>query len=423
MAAFPLRFCRDCLTPAEQERRCARCGSPRVASHPALGEMTIAHVDCDAFFATIEKRDDPSLANRPVIIGGGKRGVVSTACYIARISGVKSAMPMFQALKLCPDAVVIKPNMAKYVEAGRAVRSKMLALTPLVEPVSIDEAFLDLSGTERLHHAPAAIVLARFAREVEREIGITVSVGLASNKFLAKIASDLDKPRGFAALSLEEAPAFLAPRPVGFLWGVGPAFAASLTRDGLRTIGDLQRADPRELVRRYGEQGLRLSQLAFGRDSRPVRPDRERKSVGAETTFDTDIADPEALAAHLWRLSEKVAARMRVEAISGRTVTLKLKTADFRLRTRAQALSSSTRLAGRIFEAARELLGREANGVSFRLIGVSMSDLAPAAEADPPDLEGRVAKLDAIEGAVASLRARFGGDAVERAFAQRRRDR
>ena len=423
MSDRTLRFCRDCLAPADEARRCARCGSPRIASHPALGDMTIAHVDCDAFFAAIEKRDDPSLADRPVIIGGGKRGVVSTACYIARISGVKSAMPMFQALKLCPDAVVIKPNMAKYVEAGRAVRAKMLALTPLVEPLSIDEAFLDLGGTERLHHAPPAIVLARFAREVEREIGITVSVGLASNKFLAKIASDLDKPRGFAVLSLEEAPSFLAPKPVGFLWGVGPALAATLTRDGLRTIGDLQRAEPRELARRYGEHGMRLSQLAFGRDSRPVRPDRERKSVGAETTFETDIADPEALAAHLWRLSEKVAGRLRADAIAGRTVTLKLKTADFRLRTRAQALSSSTRLAGRIFEAAREMLAREANGASFRLIGVSMSDLAPAAEADPPDLEGRLAKLDAIEGAVASLRARFGGDAVERAFAQRSRER
>jgi DNA polymerase-4 len=384
--------------------------------------MTIAHVDCDAFFAAIEKRDDPSLADKPVIIGGGRRGVVSTACYVARIDGVRSAMPMFKALKLCPNAVVIRPNMAKYVAAGRAVRARMEALTPLVEPLSIDEAFLDLGGTEALHGLPPAIALARFAREVEREIGISVSIGLASNKFLAKIASDLDKPRGFAALSLDEAPDFLASKPVGFLWGVGEAFATKLIRDGFRTIGDLQRAGPQDLGRRYGDQGLRLARLAFGRDDRAVKPDRARKSVGAETTFEIDIRGVDELASHLFRLCEKVADRLRADAISGATVTLKLKTADFRLRTRAHALSSPTQLAGRIFEAARPLLQREADGAAFRLIGVTLSDLRSAADADPPDLERRIEKLGALETAMSDLRARFGRDAVERAFA-RRRDR
>lgn len=416
----PFAFCRDCLTPAGAGPRCRACGSPRIARHPGLGRMTIAHVDCDAFFATVEKRDDPSLADRPVIIGGGKRGVVSTACYVARIRGVKSAMPMFKALKLCPDAVVIKPNFAKYVEASRAVRAKMLALTPLVEPLSIDEAFLDLSGTEALHGAVPALVLARFAQEVERDVGISVSIGLASNKFLAKIASDLDKPRGFATLSIEEAPAFLAPRPVGFLWGVGPAFAETLTRDGLRTIGDLQRAEPRDLARRYGDGGLRLSRLAFGRDDRKVTPDRERKSVGAETTFDSDVARLDDLAPHLFRLSEKVADRLRADGIAGQTVTLKLKTADFRLRTRAHALPAPTRLAGRIFETARALLTRETDGTAFRLIGVAVSELAPEALADPRDLvDDRTEKLAAVEAAVATLRARFGHQSVERAFAKR----
>lgn len=416
----PLAFCRDCLTTAGTGARCKACGSPRIMRHAQLGRMTIAHVDCDAFFAAIEKRDDPSLIDKPVIVGGGKRGVVSTACYVARINGVKSAMPMFKALKLCPNAVVIKPNMAKYVEAGRAVRAKMLALTPLVEPLSIDEAFLDLGGTAALHKAPPAITLARFAKEVERDIGISVSIGLASNKFLAKIASDLDKPRGFAALSIEEAPAFLAPRPVGFLWGVGPAFAASLIRDGFRTIGDLQRADPKDLARRYGDGGLRLSRLVFGRDARAVNPDHERKSVGAETTFDTDISNAEELAAHLYRLSEKVADRLRATDIAGANVTLKLKTADFRIRTRAEQLPSPTRLAGRIFETAKALLKREADGTAFRLIGVSLSDLGPASAADPRDLvDDRSEKLGAIEAAVADLRARFGREAVERAFAKR----
>lgn len=416
-------FCRDCLADAPARGRCAACGSPRVMRHPDLGAMTIAHVDCDAFFATVEKRDDPSLVDKPVIVGGGKRGVVSTACYVARIRGVKSAMPMFKALKLCPDAVVIKPNFSKYVEASRAVREKMLALTPLVEPLSIDEAFLDLAGTERLHHAPPALVLARFAKEVERDVGITVSIGMASNKFLAKIASEIDKPRGFAALSIDEAPAFLAPKPIGFLWGVGPAFAATLERDGLRTIADLQRAEPRDLARRYGEQGLRLSRLAFGRDSRRVEPDRERKSVGAETTFDVDLAALGDLEARLWPLCEKVAGRLRADAIAGSVVTLKLKTTDFRSRTRAQALPSPTRLAARIFETARRLLAKEADGAAFRLIGVSLSELGPASEADPPDLERRHARLDAIETAVADLRARFGREAVDRAFAKRPRDK
>ncbi|MFD1701533.1 DNA polymerase IV [Methylopila henanensis] len=415
-----LAFCRDCLSPAGPAPRCPSCGSPRVARHPELARMTIAHVDCDAFFAAIEKRDDPSLADQPVIIGGGRRGVVSTACYIARIYGVKSAMPMFKALKLCPHAVVVKPNMAKYVEAGRAVRAKMLALTPLVEPLSIDEAFLDLGGTSALHKAPPAVTLARFAQEVEREIGISVSIGLASNKFLAKIASDLDKPRGFSVLSIDEAPAFLAPRPVSFLWGVGPAFAGSLVRDGFRTIGDLQRADPKDLARRYGDGGLRLSRLAFGRDERPVNPVHERKSVGAETTFDVDLKTFDELSVHLYRMCERVADRLRKDGIAGRTVTLKLKTADFRLRTRAGALPHPTRLAGRLYEAASAMLRREADGSAFRLIGVSLSDLGPAAEADPRDLvDDRGERLAAVETAVAALRDRFGRDAVDRAFARR----
>lgn len=420
MASAALAFCRDCLTEANPgARRCRRCGGPRISGHPALRAMTIAHVDCDAFFATIEKRDDPSLADKPVIVGGGKRGVVSTACYVARIRGVRSAMPMFKALKLCPDAVVVKPNFQKYVEASRAVRARMLALTPLVEPLSIDEAFLDLSGTEKLHRLPPAVALARFAQDVEREVGITVSVGMASNKFLAKIASELDKPRGFATLSIEEAPAFLAPKPVDFLWGVGPAFAETLRRDGLVTIGDLQRAEPRDLARRYGDQGLRLSRLAFGQDARRVEPDRARKSVGAETTFDVDLARLEDLEARLFRLCEKVADRMRADEVSGSVVTLKLKTTDFRSRTRAHALPSPTRLAARIFEAARRMLAREADGTAFRLIGVSLSELGPASEADPPDLERRHARLDAIETAVATLRAKFGQESVDRAFARR----
>src|SRR4051812_43998657 len=240
-------FCRDCLADAEPNKRCARCGSPRLARHPELHALSIAHMDCDAFYAAIEKRDDPSLADKPLIVGGARRGVVTTACYIARTFGVRSAMPMFQALKLCPHATVVKPNMAKYVAVSREVRVLMLELTPLVEPVSIDEAFLDLSGTERLHGMSPARLLVRLAKRVEGELGITVSTGLAPNKFLAKIASDLDKPRGFAAIGQDEAAGFLAPKPVSFLWGIGKAAEARLKRDGFSTIADLQRASEGDL--------------------------------------------------------------------------------------------------------------------------------------------------------------------------------
>src|ERR1700743_2093508 len=202
----PACFCRDCLHDLEiNTKRCRACGSPRLVRHRALASLNLAHIDCDAFYATVEKRDNPETPDKPVIIGGGKRGVVSAACYISRTYGVRSAMPMFKALELCPSAAVIRPDMAKYVRVGREGRQAMQALTPLVEPLSIDEAFLDLSGTQRVHGMIPAKVLARFAREVERNIGITVSVGLSCNKFLAKIASDMDKPRGFAVLDQDEA--------------------------------------------------------------------------------------------------------------------------------------------------------------------------------------------------------------------------
>ena len=214
-----MSFCRDCLSDAaDSATRCAACRSPRLARHPELHSLTIAHVDCDAFYATIEKRDNPDIADKPVVVGGGTRGVVAAACYVARTYGVRSAMPMFEAKRRCPDAIVIKPNMAKYVQVGREVRRAMFALTPLVEPLSIDEAFLDLNGTERLHGKSAAKALAGFATKVERDLGITVSIGLSANKFLAKIASDLDKPRGFAVLGAAEAVSFLASKPVGFIY-------------------------------------------------------------------------------------------------------------------------------------------------------------------------------------------------------------
>jgi len=414
-------FCRDCLTEVSpQAPRCTACGSPRLLRHAELHDLSIAHVDCDAFYATIEKRDDPDLAAEPVIVGGGKRGVVAAACYVARTFGVKSAMPMFEALRLCPHAKVIRPNMEKYAGVGREVRRMMLELTPLVEPLSIDEAFLDLSGTARLHGMSPAKALARFAAAVEKRIGITVSIGLSANKFLAKVASDLDKPRGFAVLSQSEAPAFLAPKPVGFIFGIGKASAARLARDGFHRIADLQRVSEADLTRRYGEEGRRLARLAHGIDARAVSADRETKSVSSETTFEHDISDFRPLEQILWRQTEEVSARLKAKDLAGATVTLKLKTADFRIRTRARSLPSPTQLAGRIFAAARDLLEREADGTRFRLLGVGMSALTPAEAADPADLvDGR--KADA-EHAVDRVRARFGDDAVIRGLVFARRE-
>jgi DNA polymerase-4 len=371
-------------------------------------------VDCDAFYASIEKRDDPSLRDRPVIVGGGKRGVVATCCYVARIRGVRSAMPMFKALEACPDAVVIKPDMEKYVGVGRRIRAMMLDLTPLVEPLSIDEAFLDLTGTERLHRAIPALVLARFARRVEDEVGITVSIGLAPNKFLAKIASDLDKPRGFTVIGEDGKREFLAARPVTTIWGIGAAFARRLADDGLRTVGDIQTSDPTALARRYGAIGLRMAQLANGEDDRAVDPGHRRKSVGAETTFDTDISDHAALRPILRRLAEKVAARLKADHIAGSTVTLKLKTADFRLQTRARRLADPTQLADRIFHAAEDLLAKEPVGPRYRLAGVQVSDLEPDIRADPADLvDVRAGKAAAAERAMDAVREKFGRKAVE----------
>ncbi|MGE0500001.1 MAG: DNA polymerase IV [Rhizobiaceae bacterium] len=411
-------FCRDCLAPQGGRRaRCAACGSPRLTRHPELYSLAIAHIDCDAFYAAVEKRDRPELKDKPIIIGGGKRGVVSTACYIARIKGVRSAMPMFKALAACPEAIVIKPDMAKYVRVGREVRAMMQSLTPLVEPVSIDEAFLDLSGTEKLHGQPPALVLGRFAADVEKQIGITVSTGLSYCKFLAKVASDFRKPRGFSVIGRAEAPDFLAEQPVTLIWGVGKAFAATLERDGIRMIGQLQTMDRGDLMRRYGTMGSRLYHLSRGMDDRAVHADHEAKSVSAETTFDTDYASATDLVPVLRALSEKVSARLKRSGIAGRTVVLKLKTADFRIRTRNRQLADPTRLADRIFQTGLQLLDRELDGTRFRLLGIGVSDLSDPGRADPPDLVDIGARKRAMaEGAIDTLREKFGREAVETGY-------
>ncbi len=409
----PSSLCRDCLVPYEGGgQNCPACGSIRTLSHPDLFNLTVAHVDCDAFYAAIEKRDNPDLAGRPVIVGGGKRGVVSTCCYLARTYGVRSAMPMFKALAACPQAAVVKPRMDVYAAEGRKIRSMMQDLTPLVEPVSIDEAYLDLAGTEQLHSAPAAVLLCRLQQQVERELSLTISVGLASNKFLAKTASEADKPRGFFVLSEREAPAYLAPRSVRVIGGVGAQFEKKLAADGLRTVGDLQAADLKLLVKRYGETGLWLHNCAFGRHNRKVSPDGERKSVSAETTFDTDISDIQELEDILWRLAQRTADRAKSSGVEGRVVTLKLKTPDFRTVTRRVSLATPTQLAATIFRTSKALLEKEPPGRRYRLMGVGVSELIDAG-ADALDLADPSAlKRAAAERAADKARAKFGSAAV-----------
>lgn len=417
-APLHLRFCRDCLVRDDTAgRRCRACGSPRLVGHSELAELTIAHIDCDAFYAAIEKRDRPELRQQPLIIGGGTRGVVATACYIARIRGVRSAMPMFKALKLCPDAIVLRPNMAKYAEVGRAVRAMMLASTPLVEPLSIDEAFLDLSGTERLHGQPPAMTLARLARDVEHELGISVSVGLSHNKFLAKIASDLEKPRGFSVIGRAETTTFLRHKPISMIWGVGEAMNRALQRDGLGTIGQLQTMNQADLINRYGRMGQRLFSLSRGIDIRPVDPRGEMKSISAETTFNHDLSTRDQLVPVLRALSEKVARRLKATELSASTIVLKMKSADFRTRTRNCKLHDPTRLADRIFETGLTLIEKEIDGTRFRLIGIGCADFRPAAQADPHDLvDPGAAKRAKAEAALDRLRDRFGQASIETGY-------
>lgn len=410
--------------PVQIARRCPRCRSPRVIAHAELPELAIAHIDCDAFYAAVEKRDRPELVDSPLIVGGGRRGVVTTACYIARSFGVRSAMPMFKAMDLCPDAVVIRPEMAKYAVAGRAVRALMHDVTPLVEPVSIDEAFLDLSGTERLHGGPPARTLAKLALTIEKTVGVSVSIGLSHNKFLAKFASELDKPKGFAVIGRAEARAVLAAKRVGALWGIGPSLEARLQRDGIRTVAELAEIDPLLLARRYGKIGERLANLARGIDDRPVQPDRETKSISAETTFSRDTADVALLEAALWPLVERVSARLKAARLAARGVTLKLKSSDFAQRTRTTRLPAATALAADLWAAARPLIAEAANGGSYRLIGVGAAALVdldtvnqrPGAEDLLANLVPTAATQPApairVEAAADAVRAKHGADAI-----------
>jgi DNA polymerase-4 len=411
----PGGVCLGCgsAVPGGSEEHCRGFGMLR---HEETASLSIAHVDCDAFFASVEKRDNPELAHRPVVVGGGERGVVAAACYIARTYGIHSAMAGFQAKRLCPEAVFVRPRFEAYKEASARIRALMQDLTPLVQMVSVDEAYLDLTGTARLHGRVPAASLVLLQRRIEEEVGVTVSVGLSHNKFLAKMASDLDKPRGFAVIGVEETLRFLAPLPVSQMQGVGRSLAEKLAREGIATIGDLQRKDVRELVDRYGEMGLKLFDRCRGRDSRPVTTERETKSVSGETTFSQDTSDPAALEDKLYAMAKKTAARAKEKGLAGSVVTLKLKTTRFKSLTRRKTLGVATNLADVLFAEGCSLLHQELRrspNLSYRLIGIGISELVPAAAmkqdlAYPMERE----KLEAKEDALGRLRARFGAEVI-----------
>ncbi len=391
--------------------RCPACGTPRLVCDPELDQLSIAHLDCDAFYASVEKRDRPELRDRPVIVGGGVRGVVSTACYIARQSGVGSAMPMFKALKACPDAVVIKPDFSKYVPESKRIFAMVGELTPLVQTLSLDEAWIDLSGTERLNGGPPALQLIRLQKRIEDETGLSVSIGLAPNRFLAKIASELDKPRGFSVIGAVNAQSLLAPKSVRVLPGVGPVFGKTLTSDGFATVGDLAAADVRDLVRRYGETGLRLHDLSHARDARLVNPEHDRRGMSAETTFNTDLTSPEDLDAELWPLCEKVAAKARRDGVASRVIVLKLRRPDFRIVTRRRTLPDPVQTARALFAVGRDLLKPEL-GRPYRLIGIGMADIADAEDTPAGLFDTGEQRTLKTETTIDTLRQRFGPGAV-----------
>ena len=407
-------LCRDCISRFDSGGRCPACHSPRTVRHPEIFTLAIAHVDCDAFYASVEKRDDPDLAEKPVIVGGGKRGVVAAACYVARISGVRSAMPMFKARRLCPEAVVVRPRMRVYARVSKCIRNMMLELTPAVEPLSLDEAFLDLAGTSRLHGKPPAILLAELGKRVEEEVGISVSIGLSHSKFLAKIASDLDKPRGFSVIGVEETEDFLEDKPVKLVWGVGRRFGRELAKAGIRTFGDLRHHDRSELVSRFGVAGTRLYNLSRGIDDRKVISEHSSRSLSAETTFSSDSGEIAVLERRLWKLSERVALRAKTKGLYGRVVTLKLKRSNHRVLTRRTSLSRPTQLADQLFRTARELLGSAIEEGPFRLIGVGLSEFETA---DNPDslrewLDPDENRRQEAELAADRIRRKFGQNAI-----------
>ena len=407
-------LCRKCFNTFNEEGRCPRCNSPLVVSHTELFDLNIAHMDCDAFYASVEKRDNPDLADKPVIIGGGRRGVVSTACYIARIRGVKSAMPMFKALEKCPDAVVIRPRMKIYAEISQQIREMMNDITPLVEPLSLDEAFMDMSGTHKLHGAPPAVMLAKLMDRISGNLGLTGSIGLSHNKFLAKIASDLNKPNGYSIIGEAETSSFLKDKPIRLIWGVGASAQKSLEKSGIRTFLDLLRWDRKDLVSKFGSMGDRLWFLARGQDARVVSNSDRIKSISNETTLNENTSDLRVLEGHLWRLCEKVSSRAKSKGLAGTIMILKLKSSNHKIITRRVTLRDPTYLADVLFRSTYPLMEAAIENGPFRLVGAGLSGLCLASQAqrEPELLDDGALNRIKVERVTDEIREKFGDEAM-----------
>lgn len=411
-------WCRDCISSVPRGGVCCpNCQSVRLLRHTEVNDLTIAHLDCDAFFASVEKRDNPKLTAKPVLIGGtGARSVVATACYLARAFGARSAMPMAQARKLCPQAIVIRPRIAVYASIAETIRQMMRQLTPLVEPLSIDEAFLDMSGTERLHDGPPVISLIRLQNRIETELGLGVSIGISHNKFLAKIASDLNKPRGFSVIGRAETLEFLAAKPPSFIHGVGPAFARKLTQDGFHNLEQIRQMSERDMMLRYGQSGSRLWRLSHGLDQRTVNPISIRKSISTETTFERDLDALEPLQKTLWQCCEKVSTLAKKKQLAGYTLQLKLKTSAHQIRSRSITMQQPVQLADTLYRELAYKLQGEIDGFKFRLIGAGLSTLIKVGDdfIEPASdlLDQTREKRAKVERAMDQARQRFGQDAL-----------
>jgi len=411
--------CRDCFSYGYAGgemalQQCPECASGRIVQHAELFELHLAHIDCDAFYCSIEKRDNPELADRPVIVGGGDRGVVAAACYVARQYGIRSAMPSWRAKQACPELVVLRPRMAHYQMISRQIKQMMLSLTPLVQSLSIDEAFVDMSGTEKLHIKPAAVMLAQFQADIEKQIGITVSVGLSYNKSLAKISSDQDKPHGYFVLGRTQAQSWLATQPCSIIFGLGKRATERLQAEGILRVGDIQTAPLAQLQSILGNDAARIKALASGQDERAVQPSQKAKSISSETTFATDISELESLLAIAERQSQNVSKQLKQKSVRGRTITLKLKTARHKIITRSVTIGQPTQMAFRIFSEIRRLLEKQIDGkTSYRLLGVGVELSAEMAEASFFTEEHEsLFRKEKLEQAVDSIQSKLGQDSI-----------
>jgi len=409
-------LCRDCFQIFRYDVRCRNCNSPRIVSHANLLQLTIAHIDCDAFYASIEKRENPEIRNSPVIVGEKNRGVVTTCCYIARIDGVRSAMPIFQAKKLCPDAIIISPRMNHYKKISKSIKEILTTLSPAIEFISLDEAYIDFKGTRRLHGEAPAVKLAKISKQIETELGISISIGLSYNKFLSKIGSDLDKPRGFSIIGQSDAKKVLEDKPVSKILGVGKKTKMILEGNCINKISDLLIYEKNQLIDLLGSFGETLWFMARGIDYRRITPNKRPKSISCEKTLQTNQIDPEILTSFVWDLTEEISFRLKDLSLVAKNFKLKLKTANFNLLVRSITLENYSNSPEKIFQANKILLKKNIFKGPFRLVGITATNFLNCQDTVWKDnlFEQSDNQILAAEEAIDYIRSKFGKKAIIR---------